>query len=107
MLGQGLVLNSLSAMTYGTKNIDNGRLRTIRIAWVDHADVAPRWIGQIPHCNGHKSKLRISAAQPDAQSCATHHAQSVLHNLILHNHSVDSEAASACTCRGMIRDFTP
>ena len=30
------------------KNIDNGRLRTIRIAWVDHADEAPRWTGQIP-----------------------------------------------------------
>ena len=30
------------------KNIDNGRLRTIRIAWVDHADVAPRRTGQIP-----------------------------------------------------------
>ena len=30
------------------KNIDNGRLRTIRVAWVDHADVAPRWTGQIP-----------------------------------------------------------
>ena len=29
-------------------NIDNGRLRTIRVAWVDHADVAPRWTGQIP-----------------------------------------------------------
>ena len=30
------------------KNIDNGRLRTIRIVWVDHADLAPRWTGQIP-----------------------------------------------------------
>ena len=30
------------------KNIDNGRLWTIRIAWVDFADVAPRWTGQIP-----------------------------------------------------------
>ena len=30
------------------KNIDNGRLRTIRVAWVDHADVPPRWTGQIP-----------------------------------------------------------
>ena len=30
------------------KNIDNGRLRTIRVAWVDPPDVAPRWIGQIP-----------------------------------------------------------
>ena len=30
------------------KNIDNGRLRSIRIAWVDHADVAPCWTGQIP-----------------------------------------------------------
>ena len=29
-------------------NIDNGRLRTIRLAWVDHADVPPRWTGQIP-----------------------------------------------------------
>ena len=29
-----------------------------------------------------ESKLRITVAQPDAQSCATHHAQSVLHNLI-------------------------
>ena len=30
------------------KNIENGRLRTIRVAWVDHADVPPRWTGQIP-----------------------------------------------------------
>ena len=30
------------------KNIDNGRRRSIRIAWVDHADVEPRWTGQIP-----------------------------------------------------------
>ena len=30
------------------RNLDNGRLRTIRVAWVDHADVAPRWTGQIP-----------------------------------------------------------
>ena len=30
------------------KNIDNGRLRTIRVAGVDPADVAPRWTGQIP-----------------------------------------------------------
>ena len=30
------------------KYIDNGRLRTIRIAWLDPAGVAPRWTGQIP-----------------------------------------------------------
>ena len=30
------------------KNIDNGRLRTIRVAWVHHVDVPPRWTGQIP-----------------------------------------------------------
>ena len=29
-------------------NIDNGRLRTIRVVWVDHADLAPPWTGQIP-----------------------------------------------------------
>ena len=29
-------------------NIDNGRLWTIRAVWVDHADLAPRWTGQIP-----------------------------------------------------------
>ena len=29
-------------------NIDNGRRRTIRIVWVDHADVEPRSTGQIP-----------------------------------------------------------
>ena len=32
----------------GQQNIDNGRLRTIRVVWVDHADLAPRWTGQIP-----------------------------------------------------------
>ena len=30
------------------QSIDNGCLRTIRIAWVDFVDVAPRWTGQIP-----------------------------------------------------------
>ena len=30
------------------RNLDNGRLRTIRVVWVDHADLAPRWTGQIP-----------------------------------------------------------
>ena len=30
------------------KNLDNGRLRSIRIVWVEHADLAPRWTGQIP-----------------------------------------------------------
>lgn len=30
------------------KNIDNGRLRTIRVAWGDHPDVPFRWTGQIP-----------------------------------------------------------
>ena len=35
--------------TMEQKNIDNGRLRTIRIAWIDPAaDVTPRWTGQIP-----------------------------------------------------------
>ena len=29
------------------RNIDNGRLRTIRIVWVSCADVAPRWTGEI------------------------------------------------------------
>ena len=29
-------------------NLDNGCLRTIRVVWVDHADLAPRWTGQIP-----------------------------------------------------------
>ena len=29
-------------------NIDNGRFRTIRVVWVDPADLAPRWTGQIP-----------------------------------------------------------
>ena len=59
-------------------------------------------------------RLRISAVQPDAQSFATHHASSVLHNLFLqpdaqffatqhapsvlhnltlHNDAADSEAA--------------
>ena len=30
------------------RNPDNGRRRTIRVVWVDHADLAPRWTGQIP-----------------------------------------------------------
>ena len=30
------------------KNIDNGRLRTIRIVWVRLADIEPRWTGEIP-----------------------------------------------------------
>ena len=30
------------------RNLDNGRRRTIRVVWVNHADVAPRWTGQIP-----------------------------------------------------------
>ena len=29
-------------------NLDNKRRRTIRIVWVDHADLEPRWTGQIP-----------------------------------------------------------
>ena len=45
--------------------------------------------------------------QPDAQFFATQHAPSVLHNLILHNDPADSEAASACTCRGRSVDLTP
>ena len=34
--------------TMEQKNIDNGRLRSIRIAWVDHAAMEPKWTGQIP-----------------------------------------------------------
>ena len=30
------------------RNLDNGRRRTIRVVWVDHADLAARWTGQIP-----------------------------------------------------------
>ena len=30
------------------RDLDNGRRRTIRVVWVDHADLAPRWTGQIP-----------------------------------------------------------
>ena len=30
------------------RNIDNGRLRSIRIAWVDHAAMERKWTGQIP-----------------------------------------------------------
>ena len=30
------------------RNLDNGRRRTIRVVWVNHADVAPRWTGHIP-----------------------------------------------------------
>ena len=30
------------------RNLDNGRRRTIRVVWVNHADVAPCWTGQIP-----------------------------------------------------------
>jgi len=30
------------------RNIDNGRRRSIRIAWVDHVSVWPKWTGQTP-----------------------------------------------------------
>ena len=30
------------------KNIDNGRMRSIRLAWVRQEDVTPQWTGQIP-----------------------------------------------------------
>ena len=30
------------------RNLDNGRRRTIRVVWVDHADLVPRSTGQIP-----------------------------------------------------------
>ena len=30
------------------ENMDNGRRRTIRIAWLDPAGLPPRWTGQIP-----------------------------------------------------------
>ena len=30
------------------RNIDNGRRRSIRIAWVDHVSVWPKWPGQTP-----------------------------------------------------------
>ncbi len=30
------------------KNIDNGRLRSIRIVWIPASDVTPCWTGEIP-----------------------------------------------------------
>ena len=30
------------------KNIDNGRMRTIRLIWIREEDATPQWTGQIP-----------------------------------------------------------
>ena len=42
------LLQSMAAVHTQQRNIDNGRMRTIRLIWILEEDATPQWTGQIP-----------------------------------------------------------
>ena len=50
------------------KNLDNGRLRTIRVIWIDKEDATPEWNGQIPDSAAEDATPDAEDATPEMDS---------------------------------------
>ena len=50
------------------KNLDNGRLRTIRVIWIDAEDATPEWTGQIPDSAAEDATPDAEDATPEMDS---------------------------------------
>ena len=50
------------------KNLDNGRLRTIRVIWIDKEDATPEWTGQIPDSAAEDATPDAEDATPEMDS---------------------------------------